>query len=65
VYGQPRARVRNIDRNPKVALNFRGDARGGDIVVLSGTAEVDEPAPSAAENCAWVSKYAAEWERAG
>ncbi|HEY5428346.1 MAG TPA: hypothetical protein VIK04_04460 [Solirubrobacteraceae bacterium] len=29
--------------NPKVTLNFRGDADGGDIVVLSGTAEVDEP----------------------
>jgi PPOX class probable F420-dependent enzyme len=65
VYSQPGARVRNIDRNPKVALNFRGDAGGGDIVVLSGTAEVDEFAPSAAENSAWVAKYAAEWKRAG
>jgi hypothetical protein len=46
-------------------LNFRGNANGGDIVVLSGTAEVDESAPSAAENAAWVAKYATEWERAG
>jgi PPOX class probable F420-dependent enzyme len=37
VYSQPGARVRNIVRNPKVTLNFRGDADGGDIVVLSGT----------------------------
>jgi PPOX class probable F420-dependent enzyme len=65
VYSQPGARVRNIVRNPRVTLNFRGDATGGDIVVLSGTAEVHESAPSAAEDVAWVAKYAAEWERAG
>jgi PPOX class probable F420-dependent enzyme len=39
VYSQPGARIRNIGRNPKVTLNFRGDAKGGDIVVLSGTAD--------------------------
>jgi hypothetical protein len=33
--------------------------------VLSGTAEVDEALPSAAENEAWSAQYAAEWERAG
>lgn len=65
VYSQPGARIRNISRNPKVTLNFRGDASGGDIVVLSGTAEVDEDRPSAAENPAWVGKYASEWARAG
>jgi PPOX class probable F420-dependent enzyme len=65
VYSQPGARIRNIARNPKVTLNFRGDAAGGDIVVLSGMAEVDESGPSAAENAAWVAKYASEWERVG
>jgi PPOX class probable F420-dependent enzyme len=65
VYSQPGARIRNILRNPKVTLNFRGDADGGDIVVLSGTAEVDEAGPSAAENAAWVAKYVTAWERAG
>lgn len=65
VYSQPGARVRNIRRNPRVTLNFRGDPHGGDIVVLSGSAEIDESAPSAAQNAAWVAKYAAEWERAG
>ena len=65
VYRQRGARVRNVAGNPKVTLNFRGDANGGDIVVLSGSAEVDESAPRAAENTAWVAKYAAEWERAG
>jgi PPOX class probable F420-dependent enzyme len=65
MYSQPGARISNIGRNPKVTLNFRGDANGGDIVVLSGRAEVDESGPSAAENAAWVAKYATEWERAG
>jgi PPOX class probable F420-dependent enzyme len=42
IYSQPGARIRNIARNPQVTLNFDGDGQGGDIVVLSGTAEVDE-----------------------
>jgi PPOX class probable F420-dependent enzyme len=65
MYSQPVARIRNIGRNPKLTLNFRGDANGGDIVVLSGTAEVDESGPNAAEDAAWVAKYATEWERFG
>ncbi|MFZ0042774.1 MAG: TIGR03667 family PPOX class F420-dependent oxidoreductase [Solirubrobacteraceae bacterium] len=65
MYSQPGARIRNIGRNPRVTLNFRGEAEGGDIVVLSGTAEVDESGPRADENAAWVAKYATDWERAG
>ena len=65
IYSQPGARVRNIGRNPRVTLNFRGDAQGGDIVVLSGTAKVDPSSPSAAANAAWVAKYGVAWERAG
>jgi len=65
VYSLPGARVRNIGRNPKVTLNFRGDSHGRDVVVLSGVAELDESAPSPAANAAWVAKYATEWERAG
>lgn len=65
VYSQPGARIRNIARNPKVTLNFRGDATGGDIVILSGLAQVDESRPSARRDVAWVAKYAPEWARAG
>lgn len=65
VYSQPGARIRNISHNPKVTLNFRGDPNGSDIVVLSGIAEVDDSGPSAAQNTAWVAKYATEWARAG
>jgi PPOX class probable F420-dependent enzyme len=65
VYSQPGARIRNITSNPRVTLNFGGDGNGGDIVVLSGIAEVVDSASSAAENTAWVAKYAAEWKRGG
>jgi hypothetical protein len=39
MYSQLGARVRNIEANPRVTLNFGGDGRGGDIVVLSGTGD--------------------------
>jgi PPOX class probable F420-dependent enzyme len=65
VYSQPGARVRNIARNPKVTLNFGGDREGGDIVILSGTALVDETGGSAAEDAAFATKYANEFERFG
>ncbi len=57
VYSQPGARVRNIEANPHVALNFSGDGRGGDIVVLSGEAATGGGAPSAAENPDYLAKY--------
>jgi PPOX class probable F420-dependent enzyme len=60
IYSQPGARVRNIAANPKVALNFDGDGRGGDVVVLSGTAQVDEDAPPADANPGHLEKYAAQ-----
>ena len=65
VYSQPGARIRNVSSNPKVTLNFGGDGRGGDIVILSGTAEIAAAAPSAAENPAWVAKYSDDWKLGG
>ncbi len=59
VYSQPGARVRNIAANPRVTLNFDGDGRGGDVVVLSGAAHVDTSAPAADALPAWLEKYAA------
>jgi PPOX class probable F420-dependent enzyme len=65
MYSQPGARVRNIIANPKVTLNFDGDGRGGDIVVLSGTAHVDAGAPAADANPAWLDKYTAQIDQFG
>jgi PPOX class probable F420-dependent enzyme len=65
VYSQPGARVRNVAANPRVALNFDGDGRGGDVVVLSGVARVDREAPAADALPAWLEKYAAQIEGFG
>jgi hypothetical protein len=54
IYSQLGARVRNITANPRVTLNFDGDGRGGDIVILSGTAHVDADAPAADANPDWL-----------
>jgi PPOX class probable F420-dependent enzyme len=65
MYSQPGARVRNIAANPKVTLNFDGDGRGGDVVVLSGTAHVEGNSPAADANPAWLEKYSAQIEQFG
>jgi PPOX class probable F420-dependent enzyme len=57
--------VRNIAANPRVTLNFDGDGRGGDVVVLAGIARVDPDAPAADANPAHLAKYGPEIERIG
>jgi PPOX class probable F420-dependent enzyme len=57
MYSEPGARVRNIESNPRVTLNFDGDRGGGDIVVLSGNAAVDADTPSADRSDVYVAKY--------
>ena len=65
VYSRPSARVRNIEANPRVSLNFTGDGRGGDIVVLSGRARVDHDAPPADRAADYLQKYDAHIARIG
>jgi len=56
-------RTRNLQANPQVSLNFGGDGRGGDIVVLSGSAVLADDAGPADAQAAYVAKYAAGFER--
>jgi len=44
IYTEPAsAKLKNIARNPMVALNFEGaDALGGDVVIFSGEASIEE-----------------------
>jgi PPOX class probable F420-dependent enzyme len=65
MYSRPSARVRNIEANPHVALNFSGDGRGGDIVVLSGEATVDQDAPPAEVAPDYLAKYGGHITRIG
>ncbi|MEV6323080.1 TIGR03667 family PPOX class F420-dependent oxidoreductase [Nocardia sp. NPDC051787] len=53
--GQPK--IRNILRNPRVALNLNSTVTGGDVVVLTGVARVDEQRPGADEIAAFTTKY--------
>ena len=57
VYSLDSARVRNVRANPRVSLNLDGNGRGGDIVVVEGTARIVEDYPSAADNPAYLEKY--------
>jgi len=64
IYSQPNTqKLRNITRNPTVALNLDGDGQGGDIIVLSGTAQIDASAPKASDLPAYVEKYRAGFAR--
>ena len=58
IYSRPNTqKLRNIARNPRVALNFDGDARGGDIVIVTGEARVAEDAPPADQVPEYVARY--------
>ena len=56
-YSDPRMpKVRNIQQRPQAALHFNSDEEGGSIVVLTGTAALEE-APSADKNAPYLEKY--------
>jgi PPOX class probable F420-dependent enzyme len=59
--GTPRSR--NLAANPHVSLNFAGNGHGGDIVVLSGRASIDEGAGASHEHPDYVAKYGPQMER--
>ncbi len=57
IYSKPDTpKLRNIARNPRVAVHLDGNGRGGDIVILTGDARLtdDPPAPEVPE---YVEKY--------
>ncbi len=53
----------HLAQHPRVALNFDSDGRGGDIVVLTGKAEIVTPAADA--TAAFDAKYAGGYKRLG
>ena len=58
VYNRPDAvRLGHASARPQVSLHFDGDGRGGDIVVLAGTAAADPRAVPPHENAEYVAKY--------
>ena len=57
------AKLKNIARNPHVAMNLDSKKRGDSIVILTGTAAVDTSAPPANKNRAYMAKYRTEIAR--
>ncbi|MFC9432360.1 TIGR03667 family PPOX class F420-dependent oxidoreductase [Nocardia sp. NPDC057030] len=52
------AKLRNLARNPRVSLNFNSTEWGGDVVVFTGTARIDDVAPTPDEIETYATKYA-------
>ena len=66
IYSQPNTpKLRNIAGNPKVSLNLNSNETGGDIVVVSGTAVVDEHPTPAADVPEYLAKYRSAIVRMG
>jgi len=61
VYSSTKAkRNANIAANPRVSVHLEGDGDGGDLVILEGTARVDDATPPPDEHLAYMAKYR-EW----
>jgi len=56
-------RINHVKARPRVLLNFDGNGQGGDIVVLTGAAELLEGFPLAHEHEPFAQKYAEETAR--
>ena len=66
MHSLPGARTRNIEANPRVALNFDGNGMGGDIVVLTGRASIEPGPPGvAALHDDYLAKYEQHIRRIG
>ncbi len=58
LFSEPDAlKVRNIRRNPRVALNFNTDPTGEMFAVFIGEARIDPQPAAANERAAYVAKY--------
>jgi PPOX class probable F420-dependent enzyme len=50
-------RLTHIQQNPRVALNFDGNGQGGDIIVITGQAQVSSDDPPAYQLPSYAEKY--------
>jgi PPOX class probable F420-dependent enzyme len=57
LYSRRSPRVANVRQNPRVSFNLDGNRMGGRVVVLEGTAIIDEQAPPVHENEQYLEKY--------
>ncbi len=58
IYSQENTlKLRNIAARPNVSLNFNATEHGGDVVVITGHAEILPDAPRAFDVPAYITKY--------
>ena len=66
VLSRPRTgKLAGVRRTPLVTLNLNSSSSGGDVLVVSGSARVDDAGPSAQEWASYVEKYRSGLERLG
>jgi PPOX class probable F420-dependent enzyme len=66
IYSRPRAgKLRNLARQPLVALHLADDGRGGDIVTIEGRAALAPDAPPADQSPEYLAKYRDGIQRLG
>jgi PPOX class probable F420-dependent enzyme len=66
IYSQPgKPKVRNIEANPRVALNFNSDPQANQVVRMSGRAIIDTNAPKATGVPGMLDKYRDSIKRIG
>lgn len=64
IYSQPTShKLKNISRNPRVAVNFQADDEGGDVIVLTGNASVNSKPPP--HDSRYIEKYRAHIPKIG
>ncbi len=58
VYSSTKARRNaNLAANPRVSLHREGDGEGGDLVIVEGTARIDDTTPAPDRHAAYMAKY--------
>lgn len=57
------ARLKHLESRSRVALNFDGDGHGGDIVVLTGRAELTQGETPSDQHPEYLAKYGGLMER--
>jgi PPOX class probable F420-dependent enzyme len=66
IYSQPEThKLAHIGHSPKVALNLNSDDEGGDIIVFTGVAYMDEDQQPANQVADYADKYRAGFQRIG
>ena len=66
MFSQPNTpKLRHIEQNPHVSLNFNTDEHGNDVMRFEATATAHPDSPSAVETPGMIEKYRVGIERLG